>query len=203
MNHHQPHNLQIVGLQKKGKMVMKNVWDLCKVLENPHRMTLLSEIYKSREGGGNVGWLVECMNGKLEAPAVTQYLKQIECIGLLRRERCGRYVNYYDDMREAAANVRDVAALIRSEIMASGSYDDRGMFRALMNAFRARVCHYLLNGGNADKRDICHRFRHLGKYLARDLQPAVESGLLTEYVGSYELRIPTDPVIRRVIELAA
>ena len=106
-------------------------------------------------------------------------------------------------MREAAANVRDVAALIRSEIMASGSYDDRGMFRALMNAFRARVCHYLLNGGNADKRDICQRFRHLGKYLARDLQPAVESGLLTEYVGSYELRIPTDPVIRRVIELAA
>ena len=190
-------------VMKERKMVMKKVWDLCKVLENPHRMTLLSEIYKSMEGGGNVGWLVERMRGKLEAPAVTQYLKQIELLGLLRRERCGRYVNYYDDMREAAANVRDVAALIRSEIMASGSYDDRGMFRALMNAFRARVCHYLLNGGNADKRDICHRFRHLGKYLARDLQPAVESGLLTEYVESYELRIPTDPVIRRVIELAA
>ena len=51
---------------------MKNVWDLCKVLENAHRMTLLSEIYKSMEGGGNVGWLVERMRGKLEAPAVTQ-----------------------------------------------------------------------------------------------------------------------------------
>ena len=190
-------------VMKERKMFMKKVWDLCKVLENPHRMTLLSEIYKSMEGGGNVGWLVERMRGKLEAPAVTQYLKQIEWLGLLRRERCGRYVNYYDDMREASANVREVALLIRSEIRASGSYDDKGMFRALMNAFRARVCHYLLNGGNGDKHEICERFRHIGKYLARDLQPAVESGLLTEYVESYELQIPTDPIVRRVIELAA
>ena len=190
-------------VMKERKMFMKKVWDLCKVLENPHRMTLLSEIYKSMEGGGNVGWLVERMRGKLEAPAVTQYLKQIELLGLLRRERCGRYVNYYDDMREAAANVREVAALIRSVIRASGFYDDQGMFRALMNAFRARVCHYLLNGGNGDKHEICERFRHIGKYLARDLQPAIESGLLTEYVESYELQIPTDPIVRRVIELAA
>jgi len=165
-------------------------------------MTLLSEIYKSRGGGGNVGWLVECMRGKLEAPAVTQYLKQIEWIGLLRRERRGRYVNYYDDMRGAVANVRDVATLIRTEVKTSGFYDDRGMFRALMNAFRARVCHYLLNGGNGDKGNICERFQHVDKYLARDLRPAVEAGLLTEYVESYELHIPTDPIVRRVIELA-
>ena len=42
-------------VMKGSKMVMKKVWDLCKVLENAHRMTLLSEIYKSMEGGGNVG----------------------------------------------------------------------------------------------------------------------------------------------------
>ena len=115
----------------------------------------------------------------------------------------GRYENYYDDMRGAASDVREVAALIRAEIRSSGFYDDHGMFRALMNAFRARVCHYLLIGGNGDKREICERFGHVAKYLARDLRPAVESGLLTASAESYELRLPMDPIIRRVIELAA
>ena len=182
---------------------MRKVWDLCKVFENAHRMTLLAEIYNNLDCGANVGWLVDRMSGRLEAPAVTQYLRQIELLGLLRRERSGRYVNYYDDMRGAASDVREVAALIRAEIRSSGFYDDHGMFRALMNAFRARVCHYLLNGGNGNKREICERFGHVAKYLARDLRPAVESGLLTASAESYELRLPMDPIILRVIELAA
>lgn len=182
---------------------MKRIWDLCKVLENEHRKALLVEIYRSREGGCNVGFLVDVMQGRLEAPAVTQYLKQLEGLGLLHRERCGKYVNYYDDMREANDDVRDAARMIRREMRTKGCYDDRGMFRALMNAFRARVCHYLLEGGNGEKNEICERFRHFSKYLARDLQPAVASGLLAEYVEAYELTLPNDPIIRRVIELAA
>ena len=182
---------------------MKKVWDLCKVLENGHRKTLLAEIYKSHDGGCNVGFLVDRMQGKLEAPAVTQYLKQLEQLGLLRRERSGKFVNYYDDMREAGNDVREVARLIRREMRQSGAYDDHGMFRALMNAFRARVCHYLLNGGDGERGEICDRFSHVSKYLARDLQPAVESGLLTEYVEAYELTLPDDPIVRRIIELAA
>ena len=181
---------------------MKKVWDLCKVLENGHRKALLAEIYKSHDGGCNVGFLVDRMHGRLEAPAVTQYLKQLEQLGLLRRERSGKFVNYYDDMREAGNDVREVARLIRREMRQSGAYDDQGMFRALMNAFRARVCHYLLNGGDGERGEICDRFCHVSKYLSRDLQPAVESGLLTEYVEAYELTPPDDPIVRRIIELA-
>ena len=182
---------------------MKKVWDLCKVLENEHRKKLLAEIYRSRDGGCNVGFLVDRMSGKLEAPAVTQYLKQLEQLGLLRRERSGKFVNYYDDMREAGSDVREIASLIRREMRRTGVYDDHGMFRSLMNAFRARVCHYLLNGGPGEKCDICDRFSHISKYLVRDLHPAVESGLLVEYGEAYELLLPDDPVIRRIIELAA
>ena len=182
---------------------MKKVWALCKVLENEHRKTLLAEIYKSHGGGCNVGFLVDRMSGKLEAPAVSQYLKQLEYLGLLRRERSGKFVNYYDDMREAGSDVREVARLIRREMRQTGVYDDHGMFRALMNAFRARVCHYLLNGGQGEKGAICDRFSHISRYLVRDLRPAVESGLLVEYGDAYELVPPDDQIVRRIIELAA
>ena len=182
---------------------MKKVWDLCKVLENEHRKTLLAEIYKSLDGGCNVGYLVDRMQGKLEAPAVTQYLKQLEQLGLLRRERSGKYVNYYDDLREASHEIREVARMIRHQMREKGAYEDHRMFRALMNAFRARVCHYLLNGGDGERGAICDRFSHISKYLSRDLEPAVESGLLTEYVEAYELTPPDDPIVRRIIELAA
>ena len=182
---------------------MKKVWDLCKVLENEHRKTLLAEIYKSLDGGCNVGYLVDRMLGELEAPAVTQYLKQLEQLGLLRRERSGKYVNYYDDMREASDDIREVALMIRRQMREKGAYEDRRMFRALMNAFRARVCHYLLNDGDGERGAICDAFSHISKYLSRDLQPAVEAGLLTEYVEAYELTPPDDPIIRRIIELAA
>jgi len=182
---------------------MVKIWDLCKVLENVHRRELLAEIYRSREGGCNVGYLVEHMRNRIEPPAVTQYLRQLERIGLLRRERCGKYVNYLDDMREASPFVREVVQMIRKETKTRGSYDDNGLFRALMNAFRARVCHYLLKGGDGAKSVICDRFYHFSKHLARDLQPAVASGLLTEYVEAYELSLPDDPIVRRIIELAA
>lgn len=182
---------------------MKKVWDLCKVLANEHRMVLLSEIYTSLDGGCNVGFLVDRMQGNLEAPAVTQYLKQLEQLGLLRRERSGKYVNYYDDMREASDDVREVARMIRHEMREKGAYEDRRMFRALMNAFRARVCHYLLNDGDGERHAICDRFSHFSKYLARDLRPAVEAGLLMEYVEAYALTLPNDPIVRRIIELAA
>lgn len=182
---------------------MNKVWDLCKVLENEHRRALLAEIYKSPEGGCNVGYLVDKLRGKIEAPAVTQYLKQLEQLGLLRRERCGKYVNYSDDMSEASSRVRDIALMIREEMRTAGAYDDHGMFRALMNAFRAKVCRYLLHGGSGEKSAICDKFQHFSKYLARDLQPAVACGLLTEYEDSYELSLPSDPIVRRIIELAA
>jgi len=182
---------------------MKHVWDLCKVLENEHRMMLLAEIYKSRDGGCNVGYLADRMLGKLEFPAVSQYLKQLESLGLLRRERCGKYVNYLDDMREAEDGVRQVARMIRAEIKEKGMYDDHNMFRALMNAFRAKVCRYLMEGGNGEKSVICDKFKHFSKYLVRDLQPAVEAGLLSEYVEAYELMLPADPIVRRIVELAA
>jgi len=179
------------------------VWDLCKVLANEHRKTLLAEIYRSLDGGCNVGYLVNKMQGKLEASAITQYLKYLGQIGLVRRERCGRYVNYYDDMRDASNEVGEIAWMIRAQMKSCGQYDDRGMFRALMNAFRAKVCHYLLKGGSGDKSAICSAFQHVPKYLVRDLQPAVDAGLLTEYVEAYQFVVPDDPIVRRVIELAA
>ena len=182
---------------------MMRVWNLCKVLANEHRKTLLSEIYLSRDGGCNVGFLVDVMDRRLEAPAVTQYLRQLEQIGLLRRERRGRYVNYYDDMREAVGEVREISRMIRSRIREYGRYDDKGMFRVLMNAFRARVCHYLMAGGDGGKGSVCEKFQHIPKYLGRDLRPAVEVGLLSEQIASYDLIIPQDPIVRRVIELAA
>jgi len=179
------------------------VWDLCKVLANEHRKTILAEVCRSAGGGINVGYLVDKMHGKLEAPTVTEYLKHLEQIGLVRRERCGRYVNYYDDMRDASEEVGEIAWMIRAQMKSCGRYDDKGTFRALMNAFRAKVCHYLLKGGSGDKSSICNTFQHVPKYLVRDLQPAVDAGLLTEYVEAYELAIPDDPIVQRIIELAA
>lgn len=182
---------------------MKRVWDLCKVLANDRRRELLSLIYSSSSGGRGVGELVDKMHNKLEPPAVTQYLKQLEQIGLLRRERCGRYVGYYDDMREATDEIREIARMVRAQMKSHGGYDDHGMFRALMNAFRARVCNYLMEGGSGEKSAICAEFQHFTKYLVRDLQPAVEAGLLTEYVENYQFVTPADRIAKRVIELAA
>ena len=183
-------------------MSKNRVWDLCKVLENEHRRVMLSEVYKSMGGGCNVGIMVEKMQGRLEYPAVTQYLKQFEQLGLLRRERSGKYVNYFDDLSEAAPDVAEVAMMIRDAMITRGDYDDLGMFRALMNAFRARVCNYLMKGGDKSKAAICAHFEHQPKYLVRDLQPAVESGLLTEYDEEYEFNLPSDPIIKRIVELS-
>ena len=92
--------------------VMATVSDLCKLLRNPLRQRLLSRIYLSLDGV-NVGFLVDMLSDAgLNQSGVSQYLKQMEQLGVIRREQAGRYVNYKADTQRANERVARAVRLI-------------------------------------------------------------------------------------------
>ena len=185
---------------------MKTIFDLCKRLDNPIRRELLRRVYTSRDGGANVGLAQD--NSGLGMSGTSQYLKQLEELGLIRRERAGRYVNYLADWSQAPGAVQEIAALIHRRFSEGGDLEPlEPVFHSLMNPFRGRAIHWLSTGGSGDKAALCERFNKRREVLARDLQPAVEAGLLEvtdddSETGAYVYRAPADPLARRLIDLA-
>jgi len=186
---------------------MAPICELCKLLNNPVRLEVLLRTYAARDGM-NVSILASDMQmSGLGLSGVSQYLKQLERLGLLRRMRSGLYVNYYADAKEALPKVRQAL----NAIVASAGKDWRvpcaPVFGVLMNPIRARIVAAVAQAGAISAREICEHTNHPMKYLKRDLRPAVEVGLLTAddsdpSVAVYRYIEPQDPTVRLLVSLA-
>lgn len=157
----------------------------------------------------NVGLLADALSAAgLNQSGVSQYLKQLAHVGVIRRERAGRYVNYRADWVSGGAKVTEAARLIVSRIQEKGDLDFTRFFGVLMNPFRAAVITYLAKGGAGDPGSICAVFQHQRRNLRRDLQVALDEGLLSvddssEVFGVYSFVTPADPLVARLVELCA
>jgi len=181
---------------------MKYLWDMCKLLNNPRRLDLLVRIYSVANDGLNVGLAVE--GSGLQQPSTSAYLRQLEAIGLIRRERSGHFVNYYANTKAARDEVSVVGDMIIERVRKNPK--DRAFaahFDILMNAFRVRVLHHLWKGGDGSPIALCEKFDREMRLLTRDLKLVVDSGLLAvELDGTYRYCPPDEPVTCRIIELA-
>jgi DNA-binding transcriptional ArsR family regulator len=157
---------------------MFEVCNLCRVLANPLRLEILARIYCAQDGF-NVGFLAdEMQKHKLGLSAISQYLMQLERMGLVRRRREGRYVNYYPVFAGAPASIRGIVKLIVENLRSQGSRDYVRAFVALKNPFRAKVVGLLSRKRSLSTEAICVRFSHKMWYLYRDLKSAIDAGLI-------------------------
>ena len=115
-------------------------WELCRKLANPERRALLRMVCEAKDGL-NVGLAQDGAVG-LEQSGTSQYLGQLWKLGLIRRVRSGRFVNYYADAENAHALVKDVAVALQERFRAEagcGSHDESYLpvMRVMGNAMRA------------------------------------------------------------------
>lgn len=175
-----------------------------KLLNNSLRVDLLVRINTSKEGA-NVSILADEMEQSgLGLSGVSQYLKQLEAFHVIRRERAGRYVNYLPDLSKADLKVCAAVELIIANAKKRKSFE--GIFAALMNPFRARVVAAVAAAGEISGEEICAKTNHQMKYLKRDLQDAVEAGILDPSdseprAAVYRYHPFEDPAARRLVEL--
>jgi len=181
--------------------------EMCKMLNNPLRLEILLRTFAAKDGM-NVGFLADEMRQEgLGVSAVSQYLMQLERLGIVRRVRAGRYVNYVVDMRRAHPKVRHAV----EAIVAAGRNGCAGfapVFGVLMNPFRAAVVAAVAKKGAISAVDICEKTLHQLKYLKRDLQAAVDAGLLypddsETALAVYRYVEPSDPTVRLLVSLLA
>lgn len=178
------------------------ICELCKVLNNPLKFEMLLRIHSAKDGV-NVGVLAdEMLSRGLVMSGVSQYLKQLESIGVIRRSRAGRYVNYFPDLRNAA---QDVRAVVEALVARKGDYEALlPYFAALMNPFRAKVVAAVCKAGAIPAVEICEKTEHQLRYLKRDLQAAVDAGLLwaddsEPSMAVYHFDKPTDPIAELLV----
>ena len=182
---------------------MNRIWDLCKLLNNDKKLSLLLMIAEAGKNGVPVKELAATMAGQgLKATAVSTYLKQMASLGLLRRERSGMEVRYIYDLYRARAEVREVMEMIRARFANGGGVEFVRYFRVLMNPFRAKVARHLLEGKGGGMEDICKAFGCAQVLVWAELKIGVEEGMFAPVDGGYELHIPNDPILRRIVELS-
>lgn len=176
-----------------------------KLLNNPLRVELLARIHTSRDGV-NVSILADEMEQRgLGVSGVSQYLKQLEAFRVIRRERAGRYVNYIPTLQGADPKIAEAVELIVKNPGKRKSFEP--IFAALMNPFRARVVAAIAAAGEISGEEICEKTNHQMKYLKRDLQEAVDAGLIDPndsdpQAAVYRYLPPTDQIARRLVELS-
>ena len=183
---------------------MNRIWDLCKLLNNAKKLTLLLMICQAEQVGVTVKELVESMRSYgLKATAVSTYLKQLATLGLLRRMRSGMEVRYIYDTYRARAEVREVMEMIRARLVVpGGDADFTRYFRVLMNPFRAKVARRLLEGKSGKMDAICDAFGCSPVLVWAELEIGVEEGMFKYADGEYVLHLPNDAILRRIIELS-
>ena len=185
---------------------MNAICELCKLLNNPLRIEILLRTYATRDGM-NVGVLAgEMLRFGLGLSGVSQYLRQLERLGVVRRERTGRYVNYLPDMRAATSAVQQLVTLLLKESKKSDLSGRIPVFAALMNPFRARVVAAVARARAIPAVEICEKTLHSRKHLRRDLQAALDAGLLAvddsdDDLATYRYVSPSDPVARQLVAL--
>jgi len=182
---------------------MAKLADLCRLLANELRLEILYRVY-SAKGGLNVGYLVDDMSQSgLGQSGVSQYLKQLANLGVIRRVRAGKYVNYEPAMSGNPAIDTAIAAVV-ARLRKKGDRDFMPVFSVMMNVFRAHVVSAASKVGVLTSQEICDKLEHQKKYVKRDLQVAVDAGLLVPDDSDctvYRYRNPSDPLVRLIISL--
>ena len=187
---------------------MVEICEMCKLLNNKLKLELLVRVFESK-GGINVGYLADDMqNSGLGLFGVSQYLKQLQRLGVLRRVRAGRYVNYEMDIRRADSKVRTAVEAIVAAVRKGKGEALLPVFGALMNPFRARVVAAVAKAGAIPAEEICAKTEHQVKYLKRDLQAAVDARLLDPDDSDTELAVyhfveSNDATVRLLVSLLA
>jgi DNA-binding transcriptional ArsR family regulator len=186
--------------------MLTEIWELCRKLANLERRTLLRKVCEARDGL-NVGIAHEGNDG-LKQSGTSQYLGQLWKLGLIRRVRSGKYVNYYADAENANALVRDVALALQERFRAEagGSGCDEGylpVMRVMGNAMRARIVGMLAREGQSNREYICDRLGLDFRTLDRHLKPAIDMGLVECGEGDIlRLNLPSDPIARLIVKAA-
>lgn len=180
-----------------GDDMRKRPWELCRRLANPERLRLLRRVYNSGDGL-NVGVATDDMT--LGQPATSQYLLQLESLGLVRRERAGRYVNYTPDIRNANALIRPIAEMLLDHFTSgTTSLPCAYAFPALANAKRARIVHCLSVATTMTDEEVCERFNIHPRHLMRETRAILDCGLARHEGGRFVYVRPTDAIARAII----
>ena len=182
---------------------------MCKRLNNPNRMDFLVRLYRDsldlRKSCLNVGNAQD--GSKLYMAATSAYLRQLADLGIVRRERSGRLVNYYPDFSQASPEVAEIAELIMRRLrLESGDLSFTPIFRVMMGSIRSRVVRSIASGGDGRVEAIAERFSLRVCDVRADLRLAEEGGVLVcssdDPDGVYSYITPADPIARRIVELS-
>ena len=184
---------------------MIGICNLCRLLANPLRLEMLARV-RSAADGMNVGVLADELSlSGIGQSGVSQYLKQLAATGVIRRVRAGRYVNYVEaDAPDPA--VRMAAEAVVRRMKDSRDRDFAYVFDVMANPFRARVVADVAKAGAISAVEICERLEHQIKYLKRDIQCAVDAGILSvddsdSAAATYRYVAPSDPLAALIISL--
>ena len=182
---------------------MTEIWELCRKLSNPERLALLRKVYESKDGI-NVGTVNEHADG-LKQSGTSQYLGQLWKLGLIRRARSGKYVNYYAAPENAHVLIQDVALALQERFRAefgSGNQDEGyvPVMRVMGNAMRAKIVGMLAREGRACRKYVCDKTGLEEKALIRHLKPALKIGLV-QFDAKEILWVnqPTDTIAKLIV----
>ena len=186
--------------------MLTEVWELCRKLTNLERRTLLRKVCEARDGL-NVS-IAHDGNDGLKQSGTSQYLGQLWKLGLIRRVRSGKYVNYYADAENANALVREVALALQERFRAEAdgkSYDEGYLpvMRVMGNAMRARIVGMLAREGHSNREYVCDRLGLDFRTLDRHLKPAIDMGLVECCEGdTLRLNQPSDIIAQLIVKAA-
>ena len=185
---------------------MKEIWELCRKLNNPVRMQLLAEIYAPKPTPGlNVGIAID--DSGMKQSTASEHFSALASLGLIRRCRSGRFVNYYPDISNDFPRIAEIARMIRERVMTDPN--DLGftsVFPAMMNAFRSHAVAYIATTSGVTLLALAEKYDKEMRLISRDLKPAAECGLISISAegssGIYSYTPPADPIARRIVELS-
>ena len=186
---------------------MKEVWELCRRLNNPTRLKLLMDVYSQKlDDGLNVGIAMD--DNSLKQPATSSHLSALASLGIIRRCRSGRFVNYYPEISDESPRVAEIARLIRERWRTNPhNLAFSEVFPVMMNAFRAKAVANIALTDGITLLELAEKYDKEMRLVTRDLKPAVEGGLLSVSAegpdGIYAYIPPADPIARRIVELSA
>ena len=184
--------------------------EMCKLLNNPKRFDFLVRLYRDDRPMDLAGLNVTGASdgAKVNLSATSEYLKGLAEIGLIRRERAGRLVNYTPDFSLAKPCVGEIARMMRERIRKDpNNLGFVPVFRAMMGSRRSRIVRHIASGGCGHIPYLIRQFEFLQLCdLIRDLKAAVEAHILDldsqDSDGTYAYITPADPIARRIVELS-
>lgn len=179
---------------------MAEVWEYCRKLNNEARLDLLRQVYVA-EYGLNVGLALDA--SVLGQSGVSQYMKQLESLGLLKRQSSGRFVNYHPELKAPSIVARALVPLLmerfRSSLKPDMSFTQ--VFPALMNPLRARIVARLAKKGAMTYDEITDQFDIQARHFLRRMTPILTCGLAVQEDDVYTYQPPLDPIAQTLISL--